>query len=162
MLEFHHFKGLHYQIQIRGKIAQILLYFLFGPSPDSLATGPRNSHLLAHGMLCQLLHVFRSSNHSSRTIHRERYIYQLKHLTLFTGFSMNFQTLSAIIQLLFQLLHSNDRFPSIEWLEVFSKKLASVRPQLKRFGRGTVGFNFVKCGLKFQRNYTELYSQPAT
>jgi len=52
-----------------GKLAQTLLHFLFGPSPDSLATGPRNSHLLTHGMLCQFLHVFRSSNHSSRTIH---------------------------------------------------------------------------------------------
>ena len=75
---------------------------------------------------------------------------------LFLDIVGNNPTLSSVT------LHSNDQVPSIEWLEVFTKRSVTVRPQMKRFGRGTVEMNFVKCGFKFRRNYTELFSQPAT
>jgi len=106
------------------------------------------------------IQIFKSleQNYTLRKIHLPVETFNTFH-RFFNEFSdvvSNNPTLASV------MLHSNDRFPSIEWLEVFSKKLASVRPQLKRFGRGTAGFIFVKCGLKFHRNYTELYSQPAT
>lgn len=75
---------------------------------------------------------------------------------LFLDIVGNNPTLSSVT------LHSNDKFSSFEWFEVHSKKLATIRPKMKRFGRGTVEINFVKQGFKFRRNYTELYSQPAT
>ena len=106
------------------------------------------------------IQIFKSleQNYTLRKIHLPVETFNTFHRFFdeFSDIVSNNPTLASVT------LHSNDRFPSIEWLEVFSKKLASVRPQLKRFGRGTGGFKFVKGGLKFQMNYTALYSQPAT
>jgi len=75
---------------------------------------------------------------------------------LFLDIVGNNPTLSSVT------LHSNDQYFSFEWLEVFNKKLATIRPKMQRFGRGIVEINFVKQGFKFRRNYTKLYSQPLT
>jgi len=106
------------------------------------------------------IQIFKSlkQNYTLRKIHLPVETFNTFHrfFNEFSDIVSNNPTLASVT------LQSNNQFPSIEWAEVFSKKLASVRPQLKRFGRGTGCFKFVKCGLKFRMNYTELYSQPAT